>query len=429
MSKSISVFVIISCILIVLSLTFSMSHYLPILQRMWLFVVLGFILPSIISQSFYNSKTFYAYLIYIATVSFSYLLGRSYITSSGFLFRETYIMIIPAGLCYMFTKKKGTKIGKPILIAFFSILLYTTIISFIVNLSFPGIIRVAFGAGREGGAIETIAESYYKIGLSSYEFPHALPVLIPALIAVIVHAEIKLITRILFVCILIVTLVLIYISGSSTALGLAAMILVISFVVRKESFSRNTKTILLVSLLLMPFILSEDVQLGFLDFVDKVTGQESGLHGKIMDIEDSIIYGSDDTGTVGARTERYSKTWNVFLNNILVGGDGGGGHSALLDRLASLGLLGFIPYIILIITQIKYTLSFIPKNVVTYYYVGILAGVIMLVSKNMSNWYLWLCMFTILPIILILLFKKDKNEGLSRYTSVTSPRSSVHSKN
>lgn len=430
MSKLYNIIFIVSCILILLSFTFSMSHYLPVLQRMWIFVAVGFLLPLILNVPFYRSKIFFTYLLYIVIVAFYYQFGRNYITTSGFYFRESYIMIIPAIIFFCFEKRRNIAIGYSVLLTFFSILVYTTIVSFLIDLVFPGIIRVAFGAGREGGTIEYIAEVYYQMGLSSYEFPHALPILIPAMVAVIKEAKIKKLIRVLFIVVLFALLLLIYISGSTTALGLAAVILTLSLFVRKESFSKNAKKILFLLFILMPFILNEDIQLNFLDFIDEITGQESGLHGKIMDIEDSIKFGSDDVGTVGARKERYILTWNVFLNNIFLGGDGGGGHSALLDRLSSLGLLGFIPYIIFIITQIKYTIVFIPKNTKTYYYVGILAGFIMLTSKNMSNWYLWLCMFTILPIVLILYFNKyENNESLNRNVSVTSSRGSIHSKN
>lgn len=427
MSKTLNYTIIVLYVLLLLSFTFSMSHYLPVLQRMWLFVVIGFVLPIGLNPSFYRSKTFFAYIIYIMIVALNYLFEKPYISSSGFFFRETYIMIIPASIFYILSKKKIKKLDLYFLYAFFAILIYTTVISFNLNLFYPGIIRTAFSAGREGGVMEGMAEGFYRQGLSSYELPHALPVLIPALIAVCKADSIKKSIKMLIIVILVTLLILVYISGSTTALAMATLSLIFSIFIGNANVSKNAKKLLLFFILLSPVYLNTEYQIDILEYIDSITGQDSGLHGKIMDIEDSIIYGSDDIGTVGARSERYKLTWEAFMNNILFGGDGGGGHSAIMDRLASLGIIGFIPLVFFVVTQIKYTKKRLPYKTLTYYYFGITIGLLMLVSKNMSNWYMWLCMFTILPLILNYYLGYEKEENTIGRSSFTHARSGINS--
>ena len=91
----------------------------------------------------------------------------------------------------------------------------------------------------------------------------------------------------------------------------------------------------------------------------------------------------------------------IFDNPIIGAQEGMGHHSALLDRFASLGLVGFIPLICLLVLQTKYILRKLPSQIHIYYYVGLLAAFMMLISKNITGWGMWFFLFAAMPFLIV----------------------------
>ena len=66
----------------------------------------------------------------------------------------------------------------------------------------------------------------------------------------------------------------------------------------------------------------------------------TSLHRKLVDIQISLVSGGS-SGTVYDRTERYLRSWNYFLDNLIMGTlkkDNLGKHSMILDTFAQFGV-------------------------------------------------------------------------------------------
>ena len=120
---------------------------------------------------------------------------------------------------------------------------------------------------------------------------------------------------------------------------------------------------------------------------------------------EETIQNENADGSLQDRTGRYLMTFNEFLRHPILGvnkTDNLGGHSAFLERLATLGIIGIIPYIVFIVLLMKYVISFIPEKSIFFLYIGFWGFIIMIGAKNMSNIYLWLYSFVLLPSLIII---------------------------
>ena len=160
---------------------------------------------------------------------------------------------------------------------------------------------------------------------------------------------------------------------------------------------------ILLFVIIIPLVLSQTAQIKMLEAVSALTQNNSLLEIKRMDIEESIMYG-EGQGGVAERQSLYKTSFDTFLENPIMGVNEKkyGGHSALLDRLAVLGLLGFIPLCLILYRTYTFTLRFLTIDSRVYYKMGFLMGIIMMLAKNMFGWALLFSMFFLLPILLIL---------------------------
>lgn len=79
-----------------------------------------------------------------------------------------------------------------------------------------------------------------------------------------------------------------------------------------------------------------------------------------------------------------------------------GGHSSLVDRLGGMGLLGFIPFVMILITSIKTWKKFFrSKNAWYFYCIGIGAAGIILYSKGVFGQEGWFSMLVYLPALIL----------------------------
>lgn len=120
---------------------------------------------------------------------------------------------------------------------------------------------------------------------------------------------------------------------------------------------------------------------------------------KLKDINDLINGGTGYHSTIDGRLNYQKEALDAFYRNIFIGDTySGGGHSIILNRLGSLGLIGFIPFILMIYYQFRQWYILMPK-ISRYYFLLSWAGAALLMySKNCFNQegYLFICI--VIPI-------------------------------
>lgn len=404
-SLKVSKIIPLAFVAIIICLTLTMFQgYNPLFRRQWIFLAAISVLGVITSFNYCTTRQFIALVIYITIIYLNVLTGDKFWSASGQWLYEFFLLLAPSIMAWYAFKTGDEKFMKVVIITFFVIVAFETIASFIANMQFPEIVR-NLNKMRDDDLSTESAWIYYRFGVANYDIGHALPATVPLLVMGIKESANNKKKRWLLAGILAITLLMVYISYSTTALILAVFGLFLAIFSHKGSLKSNQGLIFLV-LIFAPFLLSETIMAGALDFVDGFVDQESSLHDKLSAMSETLRYG-DTSGDVSAREERYTQTWDLFTTNILTGTNASvGGHSSLLDRLGTLGIIGFIPYVLFLYYQISFSKFRIKKEYRIFYLEGAMLCIFMLIIKDADSWELFFTLFTLIPFMAYLFSKK-----------------------
>ena len=130
---------------------------------------------------------------------------------------------------------------------------------------------------------------------------------------------------------------------------------------------------------------------------------------KLNDIHDSLLEGKLTGDTLTGRTDYHGMSINAFLSNPVIGSMPVGGHSKILDTLGAMGLLAFIPYIMIIISTLKYYTKRVSQSVDmrVYLFVSFLLASVFLYTKGIFGAPGYLFMFVIVPATIMTLQDHD----------------------
>lgn len=121
------------------------------------------------------------------------------------------------------------------------------------------------------------------------------------------------------------------------------------------------------------------------------------LYDAGVTIEDPYIDYYNSTEHTGRRLGRIPLLWKSFLSNPLFGGEFFTGHVAWFDLLSVYGLVGFIPWFLLVYQNNRKTNRILPIEFKPHYLLSIMSFVAMGSIKNTGGTYVWTIWFLILP--------------------------------
>ena len=391
--------------------TFMLFRGWPILEHEWLTMLLFFVFMTLYTPSFLKSKLFIMIIVYEGIVLLNYISTDGYFTQLSDVYLEFMRLFLPISATYYLLKRNDKKAMTYILIVFFALVVESAIASFIFDSSNPGIIRFIVGL-TNGHRDITAYKPLFRLGLCDYILPHGLPILIPSLFLGISNKNIATRYRITIVIVLLCVLLLSYISGATTAVLLSVIVVITMLFVRRASIKRNVAVFTIISLISMPLLTNTNNIIKVLDLTQEVVAY--GVYkNKILEIKNSIIY-SEAEGDVGDRYDLYMYSIDALVNNFFLGtNENLGGHASLVDRFATLGVIGFIPLIVIFVFYIKMVLRYIKqydRNIQFYYYVGCAVFLLLVSFKSMLQWEVCIVMFTIFPISIVILGQKQVND-------------------
>lgn len=391
-------------IFIIVVLTFTPAvGYFPIFRRTWMYLLLGVAMLYPFTRKFFTSQKFF-WLIISAIVMFLNVLSKDcYYSGSPRVFSEISILVLVT-LMTQYAIQEGNKnlFLKWIIFTFFTIVVIETIASFILDQQMPGAIRALFSESIQTGERNELLYPYYRLGLSNYILPHAMPMLIPPLVMGFREKSNPLMIRIWSLFFLIFALELVWLSGAMTAFLMAILFLLLS-IYTSFSKSPSMKLFILFGLLFLPFIFSDELKLYVLQISQDIFSGNDYIYRKLLLLEENVIF-DEATGDVAERQNLYLGSINEFFKNIFIGTNNPmGNHSAFLDRLGTLGLVGFVPYIFFYYLQLKSIRFYIPKSRRIYYDLAIVAGLLMMSLKDVDSWELFFTLFTVMPLLLLYL--------------------------
>lgn len=236
-------------------------------------------------------------------------------------------------------------------------------------------------------------------GIPTYTLLHAYLIIVSAILYGIVR--LKSIKRVLFLAVLILLLYIIYNSQITTSLVVAFALLVIAILYDNTNIRKSVFRISIFATILV-LLIPTGIFIQILDLLVE-TFEGTAAESKMVDFRTIFISGNiTDSSNITGRSNLHGISLKAFADNIFVGSYPVGGHSNLLDRLGGLGLLGFIPYLMIIVSQMKMNLSFIKcREEKMYYFMGLFASFTLLALKGLFGQEGWLFMMVLLPGLII----------------------------
>ena len=411
--KNIKFLTIVFAAIIVIICWSLLEGWIPLVRRKWLFLAVGIILSIPSAMLFFRTKQSYYVFFYLIILLINVWVGDEVFPNIGEVFFEVFALLFPALLSFIMFNYYSNDNIKIILFAFFFVLMFTAVSSFYIDrFLLPNAIRAMTRYSITMKDMDTVY-AFYRMGLSTYSFPHSLPVLIPALVLGVKMKNLKKIVRIIIMILLIADLLLVWLSGIMTALLLAILFLFISLLTQFGSVRKNILRISIITILFLP-LFNQSVLLGVTQTGKSLVGDDSFYYTKLDDFETELIIDENSDAGGGDWNERqnlYSQSISAYIENSLVGTDGKvGNHSTFLDRLGSLGLLGFVPFVLFVFIQLRYNSRMIAKKYRLFYYEGCMAGLLMLALKSAFSAYIWIVLFAILPFTIYVLTNEKASQ-------------------
>lgn len=287
------------------------------------------------------------------------------------------------------------------------VILFTLIFIVITNItSIIGLDKFPMAARDLGGilAIEgqfSLIELYRKMGIASYGFFTGLSFTTLVIVYQIKNNKGKI--RFLFI----ILLALIFwglIKAQITApLLLGTIGIIIGFGVTKEF----KYSIIIVFFILLIFVLIPKSYISDIIVASANLFGGTTLHNHLIDISNAIDEGimMGDTH-VSYRANRIPFLLEEFSKSPIIGGGESTGHVFWLDRLSMFGLIGIIPWILILISQIKLNLKILSNDYKFYYLVSMLLFVSLGFMKNMDGREMMIIVFFLIPGIYYLKYLK-----------------------
>lgn len=393
--------------ILILILTWPLlGGYVPVFARVWIWTLIGSVAAVFLCPSYYLQSGIKWIALYALILLINFFVGDAYYSSFPLICLEVGVLLFSSSVAYYLFFKSNNRTDTFVMNELLLVISVIAILTLFLNSVEPGIVRSTVENAYKGGDYEYMYR-YYRAGMTNYALPHALPIIIPPLVMGINNKNHKVGYRILLLAFLVLVLLLIYVSAAATPVFLSFFMLILSIWTHAGSIRSNSTWLLVLSLLFLPFIFINDLAVMTIDFFAGLTSGEGTVYDRLIEIRQSVM--GDAEGDLAGRLTLYESSFGEFVGSILLGSKGEvGGHSALLDRLASLGIVGFIPLVVFVWVQLKKMYLILPKNVKVFYIEGVLAGIIMLFTKNMSNWEMWLMLFIMLPLLTLKLSEGNK---------------------
>jgi len=378
----------ISVVIFIIYMTFTVIQRYYDVKGAIAYTAVSFISIILYPKIIIRDKIILFWLIYSFILTINYLSGDQYYDYKSTVSEIIQLFSIIIITMVFIQKKEYYK---------YYIIVALVAIAIVVVLSITSINQLSINPNllREKG-IDTIktGQEKYKMWVGSYSMVHGIVPLIPMFVYIIriknIDKKIKLISFIS----LVVILLFVFYSNATTPLLLSIYGLLLTLIIKKEkSAIRNIMVIGIISSLsiITIVIYGNSLKILALEYILDLLIPGGSNYRKVY----SMIY----YGSVTNRTNLYVDSLMTFINNPIVGSNsliGIGEHSFFIDRMAALGLIGFIPLVTLIILFNRYIYNIL-SHTKNYYIICVLLYTMMWLLKNVISYEILLYAMTILP--------------------------------
>ena len=143
---------------------------------------------------------------------------------------------------------------------------------------------------------------------------------------------------------------------------IAVVIVLLFTLVYQNEYRGNTKTIIafFVVLIVLWILYVTGIVLQLVEMLIRMY-EGTVAQKKFIEFREMLL-GNDKSNNVSLRAYLRQLSLQCFYRNPIIGSPGVGGHSSLLDRLGSMGLLGFLPYLFMLVANVKAWIKQMPEH-------------------------------------------------------------------
>lgn len=340
-----------------------------------------------------KNRTFYCLLLF-----YLYIVFQSLVFGYGFdlitWFAVFMDFAVPIFLLHAAKKFDDNKTVKSLALFSYIYIFVTVILSIIVMTNDPTALRQQ----QAMTVMEEYASAlqYNKQGLASYAFA-AMIMCMPAVLISVYKTTANARVRFLSIIGIVFCLVFMWMGQVTTTLLICICLAFISIFLKNSS----SKGIFIGAALLILV-----VGLFGGSIIDSVAPYTEGtaMETKFNNFSSKAHSGVDDTeeGSVQGRMALTSLTLKVFSEHPILGDPHGyiGGHNYYIDRFALYGIIGVIPFFLMLYFFYKDAFRFLPPKKHSIYKLIFLGFIVLGILKNISGMEYWLFMFCFYPFIL-----------------------------
>ncbi len=342
----------------------------------------------------YKLKYIYLYVIISIFMVFSFWnsIGERNI---GRIQSEIYELLIAITMMKYFIKSNDLRGLKIVLIVTFISIGITCITSLVGLSAFPMAARDLAGMLAEAGRTDLI-DFYSLIGIAHYTFYTTLIFFIPVFIGLIKYSIFKRSTNILIGILVILIFITIVESQYFSNILNSVFIAIIALNGRKNIKS----SIVFGGIYLFAFLFIPTDY-----YITILRGIQPIFNGSFTEtkIDDLIITISGPDGKNTGIEERASAVpvlWESFLSNPFWGGGFDNAHLHWLNKLSVYGLIGVIPFFLILFHEVKSNLKIIKPNYHFFYLIGIASFLFQGYMKSLLGNGVMLTIYFIIPALL-----------------------------
>lgn len=246
---------------------------------------------------------------------------------------------------------------------------------------------------------EEVHEKVLSIpGLPGYSLMHAYTLFLPVIC--FLFKKLKKTKRIIVLIGLFVLCFVIYDTFVTTSLILMISILIFTFFYSDKSNSTLIITYGILAVMLL-FLYENGFFISFIDWIMPAF-EGTPVQEKLIDFKNSMMLGLITGDSITGRLDYHLISQESFIANPIWGTSVVGGHSTLLDRFGGMGIVGGLPFIMIIITHIRQMVGHYKTRMAkSFYWVGIIIGFVFLYNKGNWGCESWLFFLVLTPIGLL----------------------------
>lgn len=395
--------------LLALTCTF-VQFNIPFLHRDWILLFFSSLILLFCGVTPNQMRGFSFFFVYVCVLLLNYVTGDNYYSSFAIVICEVAMLYVSVSF-YDLAKVCNFKIQRLLLVTFVCGLVVTAVGTYLAEQLVPGILRMVQTEILNNNEAATLY-AFHKMGMTNYALPHALPAILPIYILIIKEKNLSILIKLVNLIALVSSLCIVFYSGATTPVLLSFISLGVAIFTKVDKISKNIVRMLVLSFVILLLVFSKEYLAQFFQYVSEkiyLVGGNYSLVERFSELSEFIQTGNTGDDLEG-RMDHYNSTTSVINTNIFwgVNENSYGGHSAFLDKIATLGLVGIVPLIVFLASQsIAVFCRLLPKYRITYMECMCIAFMIIL-TKNMFSREFCLITFLIIPLSLSFLQKNQK---------------------